>query len=147
MAKENTGNYSWIQSQFDILIISWLFLNVLRQKYCYWWALEYMERSVLVLINYKKLLLTRNWRKENVFSGSSPDSKDGQPPEVRSWGQPSSRRHWSILWLGWWDILSLSNQCPGSPSYPLWVSQSFRGHKDTWVLLVQIHPPQSLICA
>ena len=43
-----------------------------------------MERSVLVLINYKKLLLTRNWRKENVFSGSSPDSKDGQPPEVRS---------------------------------------------------------------
>ena len=25
MAKENTGNYSWIQSQFAILIISWIF--------------------------------------------------------------------------------------------------------------------------
>ena len=32
MAKENTGNYSWIQSQFAILIISWIFFFMYWDK-------------------------------------------------------------------------------------------------------------------
>ena len=39
---------------------------------------------MLVVTNDQKLLLIRNWRKDNVLSGSSPDNKDGQPLEVRS---------------------------------------------------------------
>ena len=70
------------QNQSDILIISWIFV--------------YIETKILLLIspgiyavisaiNYQlPETLTRNWRKENVLSGSSPDNKDGQPLEVRS---------------------------------------------------------------
>ena len=37
MAKENIGNYSWIQIQSDILIISWIFV--------------YIETQILLLIS------------------------------------------------------------------------------------------------
>lgn len=74
MAKGNTGNYSCIHSQSDILIISWPFVCI--------------ETKILLSVSpgsYGEISAgTYQLPKENVLSGSSPDSKDGQPLEVRS---------------------------------------------------------------